>query len=74
MEALVNQKKVINFIKGNTKVSSNLHRNGDNSYLFVDRIEIFKFKAENKNINFPTQFCLKSMSNYLVLTNLENYL
>ena len=74
METLVHQKKVINFIKGNTKVSSNLHCNADNSYLFVDRIEIFKFKAENKNINFPTQFCLKSMSNYLVLTNLENYL
>ena len=25
--------------------------------------EIFKFKADNKNVNFPTQFCLGSISN-----------
>ena len=25
----------------------------------------FKFKAENKNVNFPTQFCLGSISNAL---------
>ena len=35
----------------------------DNSYLFVNRKEIFKFKADNKNGNFPTQFCLRSVSN-----------
>ena len=29
------------------------------SYLFVN--EIYKFKADNKNVNFPTQFCLGSM-------------
>ena len=23
----------------------------------------FKFKADNKNFNFPTQFCLRSISN-----------
>ena len=27
--------------------------------------EIFKFKADNKNVNFPTQFCLGSISNGL---------
>ena len=41
----------------------NLHCNADNSYLFVNEKEIFKFKADNKNINFPTQFCLGSISN-----------
>ena len=41
----------------------NLHYNADNSYLFVNGKEIFKFKADNKNINFPTQFCLGSISN-----------
>ena len=40
-----------------------LHFNGDNSYLFVNGKEIFKFKAYNKNVNFPTQFCLGSISN-----------
>ena len=25
--------------------------------------EIFKFKDDNKNVNFPTQFCLRSISN-----------
>ena len=24
---------------------------------------IFKFKADNKNVNFPSQFCLGSISN-----------
>ena len=41
-----------------------LHYNADNSYLFVNGKEIFKFKAgENKNVNFSTQFCLRSISN-----------
>ena len=29
----------------------------------VNGKEIFKFKADNKNINFPTQFCLGSIYN-----------
>ena len=41
----------------------NLHYNADNSYLFANEKEIFKFKAENKNVNFPTQFFLGSISN-----------
>ena len=40
-----------------------LHYNADNSYLFVNGKEIFKFKADNKNVNFPYQFCLGSISN-----------
>ena len=40
-----------------------LHYNGDNSYLFVNGKEISKFKTGNKNVNFPTQFCLGSISN-----------
>ena len=42
-----------------------LHYNADNSYLFVNGKEIFKFKADNKNVNFPTRFCLGSISNGL---------
>ena len=40
-----------------------MHYNADNSYLFVNGKEICKFKADNKNLNFPTQFCLGSISN-----------
>ena len=31
--------------------------------MFVNVKEIFKFKADNKNVNCPTQFCLGSISN-----------
>ena len=53
----------INFSKTNSKFCLILHYNADNSYLFVNGIEIFKFKAGNKNVNFPTQFFLGSISN-----------
>ena len=46
------------FSKANTKFCLNLQYNNDNSYLFVNGKEIFKFKADNKNVNFSTQFCL----------------
>ena len=45
-----------------------LHYNADNSYLFVNGQEIFKFKAENKNFNCPTQFCLGIISNGFLMT------
>ena len=38
-----------------------LHYYDDNSNLFVNGKEIIKFKANNKNVNFPTQFCLGSI-------------
>ena len=31
--------------------------------MFVNGKEIFKFKADNKNVHFPTQFFLESISN-----------
>ena len=43
----------INFTKANTKFCLSLHYNADNSYLFVNGKEIFKFIADNKNVNFP---------------------
>ena len=65
MEALDYQKKKfsINFTKANTKFCLSLHYNVDKSYLSVNGKEIFKFRADNKNVNFPTQFCLGSISN-----------
>ena len=53
----------ISFSKANTKFCFNLHYNHDNSYLFLNEKEIFKFKAGNKNVNIPTQLCLGSISN-----------
>ena len=40
-----------------------LHYNADNIYLFVNGKERIKSKANNKNVNFLIQFCLRSISN-----------
>ena len=48
----------INFTKAKTKFCLSLHYNGDNSYLLDNREKIYKFKADNKNVDSPTQFCL----------------
>ena len=47
----------INFTKENTKFCLSLHYNGANSYLFVNGIEIIKFKAKDSEIS-PYQLCL----------------
>ena len=39
------------------------HYNANTSYLFVNEKEIFKIKGDNKNVNFPTQFSLETISN-----------
>ena len=53
----------INFTKANTKFCLSLHYNTGNSYLFFNGKEIFLLKSDNKNVNFPTQFCLRSIYN-----------
>ena len=65
MEAVVHQRKslVLILVNENTKFCLNLNDNGDNSYLFVNGKEIFKFKANDRNVKFLTQFCLGSISN-----------
>ena len=50
-------------VKQKRKVCLSLHCNVDNSYFFVNGKEKYKFKASNKNVNFPTQFYLGIMSN-----------
>ena len=48
MVVLVQQKKnVINFSKANTKFCLSLHYNGDESYLYVNKKEIYKFKVND---------------------------
>ena len=53
----------ISFSKAGTKFFLSLHYNYNNRYQFVNRKEIFKFKTNNKNVNFLTQFLLGSISN-----------
>ena len=56
------KKSSINFSKVNTKFCLSIHYDADSSYLFVNGKEIYKFKSYNKNVNFPRQFCLGSIS------------
>ena len=65
MEALVHQRKslVLILVKPNTKCCLSLNYNGANSYFFVNGIEIFNFKANDRNVNFLTQVYLGSVSN-----------
>ena len=41
----------INFSKKEKKFCLKLHYNGANSYLFVNVVEIYKFKAKDSEIN-----------------------
>ena len=36
-----------------TKACLSWHYNGDYGYLFVNGKNIYKFKEDNKNVNFP---------------------
>ena len=69
------QKKFgINFSEANTNFCLSLYYNGDNIYLFVNEKETFRFKADNKSVNFPTQFRLGIYLMDFVLPSLEKYL
>ena len=70
MEALVYQTKSLVSTLVNIKFCLGLHHNADNSYWFVNGNQIFKFRADNKNVYFPTQFNLTD----LVLLSLMKYL
>ena len=63
--SLMHQKKklILTSVTTTQKFCLSLHYSGDNSYLFVKRKEIFKFKADNRNVNFPTQFWLGGIPN-----------
>ena len=57
MIALVQQKKFsINFSKANTKFCLSLQCSGDESYLHVNKTEIYKFKAKDNSGWY--KFCL----------------
>ena len=46
----------------------NLNYNGDNSYLFVNRQDIYNFGASNGSNDFPTPFCLGNISDVFSAT------
>ena len=78
MESLVHLKKStnfsINFSKAKTKFCLSLHYNADNSYLFVNGKEIFKFKVEKKMLTFQLNFVSEAFLMDLVLLCLGKYL
>ena len=48
---MVQQKKNnINFSKGNTKFCLSLHYSGDESFLYVNKTVIYKFKGKDNNL------------------------
>ena len=51
----------INFTKENTKFCLSLHYNGENSYLFVNGKEIYKFTTKYSEI-IPYELCLGNIS------------
>ena len=53
----------INFSKADTKFCFSFHYDTDNIFLLANGKEIFKFKADNKNVNYTTQSCIRSLSN-----------
>ena len=60
----------MNFTKTNTKFCLSLHYNGANSYLFVNGIEIHKFKAKDSEI-VATPLCLGNISKYFSVDNMK---
>ena len=61
---LVEKKFSITFSEVNKKTCLSLHYyNADNGYQVFNGKKTFKFKADNKNVNFVTQLCLGSISN-----------
>ena len=54
----------INFTENNKKLCLNLHYNGANSYLFVNGIEIYKFKAKDSEIVTSLLFLRNILNDY----------
>ena len=48
-----------------------MHYNGTNSYLFVNAVEIIKFKAKYSEIK-PTPLCLGNVSKDFSVDNIKN--
>ena len=60
----------INFTENNKKFVLGLHYNGNNSYLFVNKMETHKFKAKNSGI-LPYPLCLGKSSKGFSVDNMK---
>ena len=60
----------INFSENNKKFCLSLHYNGDNSYLFVNGIEIYKFKAKDSE-TVASPLCLGNISRDFSVDNMK---
>ena len=60
----------INFTENNKKFCLSLHYNGDNSYLFVNGIEIYKFKGKDSEI-VASPLCLGNISKGFSVDNMK---
>ena len=60
----------ISFSEQLKKFSSSLHYNGTNSYLFLNGVEIFKFKAKDSEIN-AAPLCLSNVLKDFSADNLK---
>ena len=60
----------VNFTENNKKFSLSLHYNGDNSYLFVNGIEIYKFKAKDSEI-VASSLCMGNISKDVPVDNMK---
>ena len=68
---LTAEKKVFNnFTENNKKFCLNLHYNGAKSYLFVNGIEIIKFKAKDSEI-VANSLCLGNVSKDFSCSNMK---
>ena len=62
----------INFTKSKTRFCLSLDYNGDNSYLFVNDTEIYKFKPKNYEIkDGQTEICLGNISRDFSVDNMK---
>ena len=60
----------INFTESNKKFCLSLHYNGDNSYLFVNGTEIYKFKGKDSEI-VASPLCLGNISKDFSVDNMK---
>ena len=64
------KKYSINFTESKKKFCLSLHNNGANSYLFVNGVEIHKFKAKDSEI-VATSLCLGNISDKFSVDNMK---
>ena len=60
----------INFTENDKRFCLSMHYNGENSYLFVNGTEIYKFKAEDSEI-VATPLCLGNISKDFSVDNMK---